>query len=95
MKTAQLLFERLGIASLPDLERALETGALNEIPRLGTKSIENMRRGLLAYKGRQHRTPLGRALPLAREIVAYLAERAPAHDAAAGGQRAAARADRR
>jgi DNA polymerase (family 10) len=80
MKTAQLMYERLGIASLADLETALAAGALTEIPRLGKKSIENIRRGVLAFVGRSKRTPLGTALPLAREIVAFLEANAPAHD---------------
>jgi DNA polymerase (family 10) len=73
MKTAQALFRDQGIASLADLEAALEAGALAGTARLGAKSLENIRRGILAYKGRQTRTPLGRALPLAREAIAYLA----------------------
>ncbi|MBV9440490.1 MAG: DNA polymerase III, partial [Candidatus Eremiobacteraeota bacterium] len=85
MKTAQQLFERLGVASLADLERALADGALSSIPRLGAKSIDNIRRGVLSYKGRVKRTPLGTALPLAREIVAYLAERTDAADLAPAG----------
>jgi DNA polymerase (family 10) len=85
MKTAQLLFERLGVASLADLERALDAGVLSEIPRLGKKSIENIKRGVLAYRGRTKRTPLGAALPLAREIVAYLAANAPAADLTPAG----------
>jgi DNA polymerase (family 10) len=85
MKTAQLLFERLGIASLADLERALDAGVLSEIPRLGKKSIENIKRGVLAYRGRTKRTPLGTALPLAREIVAFLAANAPVADLTPAG----------
>jgi DNA polymerase (family 10) len=85
MKTAQQLFERLGIASLADLERALDGGALAAIPRLGAKSIENIRRGVLAHRGRARRTPLGTALPLAREIIAYLAERTDAQDLTTAG----------
>jgi DNA polymerase (family 10) len=72
MKTAQQLFERLGVASLADLERVLEDGGIATIPRLGAKSIDNIRRGVLAYKGRTKRTPLGVALPIAREVIAYL-----------------------
>jgi DNA polymerase (family 10) len=72
MKTAQALFSDFGIASLADLERALEGGALAGAPRLGKKSLENIRRGILAFRGRQSRTPLGRALPLARSVIAYL-----------------------
>lgn len=85
MKTAAAMFEQLGIASLADLEAALESGRISELPRLGKKSIENMRRGILAYKGRKQRTPLGKALPLAREIIAYLRERTPAGDLTAAG----------
>ncbi len=85
MKTAQQLFERLGIASLADLERALDDGALTTIPRLGAKSIENIRRGVLSYKGRTKRTPLGVALPVAREVIAYLRERTDAQDLTAAG----------
>lgn len=85
MKTAQQLFERLGVASLADLERALEAGSLAEIPRLGPKSIENIKRGMLAYKGRVKRTPLGVALPVAREAIAYLRELTDAQDLTAAG----------
>jgi DNA polymerase (family 10) len=85
MKTAQQLFERLGIASLADLERALDEGALSAMPRLGAKSIDNIRRGVLAYKGRTKRTPLGVALPVAREVIAYLRERTDAQDLTAAG----------
>jgi DNA polymerase (family X) len=85
MKTAQQLFERLGIASLADLERALDEGSLSAIPRLGAKSIENIRRGVLAHRGRARRTALGTALPLAREIIAYLAERTDAQDLTTAG----------
>ncbi len=80
MKTARALFESLGIASLADLDAALSAGRLDGMPRLGAKTIENMRRGVLSYKGRQRRTPLGQALPIARSIVAYLAENTDAAD---------------
>ncbi len=78
MKTAQALFAERGIASLADLERAVLGDELAGVGRLGKKSLENVKRGILAYKGRQTRTPLGRALPLAREIAAYLEETSPA-----------------
>jgi DNA polymerase (family X) len=85
MKTAQQLFERLGIASLADLERALDEGALGTIPRLGAKSIENIRRGVLSYKGRTKRTPLGVALPVAREVIGYLRKFTDAQDLTTAG----------
>ena len=85
MKTAQLLFERLNVASLADLERALDEGALSSIPRLGAKSIENIRRGILAYRGRTKRTPLGVALPIAAEVIAYLQATTDAADLTPAG----------
>jgi DNA polymerase (family 10) len=85
MKTAQALFAEQGIASLADLERALDAGALAGLPRLGQKSLDNIRRGILAYKGRRTRTPLGRALPLAREAMAYLEEGGAARSLTAAG----------
>lgn len=80
MKTAQQLFATLGIASLADLDAALAAGRLDGLPRLGAKTIDNMRRGVLAYKGRRRRTPLGQALPIANAIVAYLTQHTDAAD---------------
>ncbi len=85
MKTAQQLFGSLGIASLADLEAALAAGQLDGMPRLGAKTIENIRRGVLAHKGRQRRTLLGQALPIARSIVDYLAATSGAADLTAAG----------
>lgn len=76
-KTAALLFSEYGIASLADLESAIAAGTLLGVPRLGAKTIENWKRGILAYKGRQHRTPLPYAQAIAREATAYIAEGPP------------------
>ncbi len=72
IKTAAMLFEQFGVGSLADLERAIDTGVLDEAPRMGRKTIENIRRGILAYRGRQRRTPLARALSTARDVMEYL-----------------------
>jgi len=71
-KTAAMLFTDYGIASLADLETAIGSGALAGVPRLGSKTIENWKRGILAYKGRQRRTPLPQALAVARQVTAHL-----------------------
>ena len=76
-KTAGLLFTEHGIASLADLEAAIEAGALAGVPRLGSKTIENWRRGILAYRGRQRRTPLPLALVIAAEAMDYVREGPP------------------
>lgn len=76
-KTAALLFAEYGIASLADLEAAIAGGTLSGIPRLGNKTIENWRRGILAYKGRLRRTPLPSALGIAHAAIAYVREGPP------------------
>ncbi|MGH7683199.1 MAG: helix-hairpin-helix domain-containing protein, partial [Vulcanimicrobiaceae bacterium] len=55
IKTARMLYETFNIGSLEDLERAIDEGRLASAPRFGKKSLENLRRGLLASKGRQRR----------------------------------------
>jgi DNA polymerase (family X) len=76
-KTAAMLFTEYGIASLADLESAIAAGTLAGVPRLGSKTIENWRRGILAYRGRQRRTPLPIALTIAREAIDYVREGPP------------------
>ena len=67
-----MLFSEYRIASLADLEAAIAEGTLLGVPRLGSKTIENWKRGILAYRGRQRRTPLPQALAIANVAVAYL-----------------------
>ena len=76
-KTAGTLYADYGIASLADLEAAIASGALLGVPRLGSKTIENWKRGILAYRGRQHRTALPKALAIARIAITYLQEGPP------------------
>ncbi|MBV8637623.1 MAG: DNA polymerase/3'-5' exonuclease PolX [Candidatus Eremiobacteraeota bacterium] len=78
-KTAAMLWRDYSIGSLADLEVAVANGSLAGVPRLGEKTIDNWRRGILAYKGRQHRTPLARARAIAREAMAFLRD-GPPHD---------------
>ncbi|HZY98074.1 MAG TPA: DNA polymerase/3'-5' exonuclease PolX [Candidatus Baltobacteraceae bacterium] len=73
-KTTAMLFHTYGIATLADLERAIASGALAGVPRLGPKTLENWKRGILAYKGRKNRTPLAFALIVAREAMEFLRE---------------------
>ena len=79
IKTAAMLFEQFGVGSLAQLEAAIDGGALESAPRMGPKTIENIRRGILAYRGRQRRTPLAIALKTAREVMAYLQDGTQLH----------------
>ncbi len=79
VKTAAMLFDQFGIGSIADLERALDQGVLETAPRMGRKTSENIRRGILAYRGRSRRIPLGSALAIARDVLAFLHDGPPLH----------------
>jgi DNA polymerase (family 10) len=71
-KTAGLLFKRLGVRSLDDLERAAKERKIREIKRLGPKTEENILSSIDLAKRRKVRTLLGDALPVAEEICQHL-----------------------
>lgn len=72
-KAAQAMWKELGIESLDDLE-ATPDEKLAEIPRMGKKSVENIRKAIAFEKKAGERTPIGRARPLAEELKATLSE---------------------
>ncbi|MCM2359199.1 MAG: DNA polymerase/3'-5' exonuclease PolX [Geobacteraceae bacterium] len=76
-KTAKLLNERLGVESIEALEQAAAEHRLAGIPGIQRKTEENILRGIAALKrGRQDRQPLGKVLPIARDLVEQLEKRA-------------------
>jgi DNA polymerase (family X) len=73
-KTVGLLYKKLGIKSLDDLQRAAQEHKIREIKRLGPKTEENILSGIELAKQARGRTPLGDALPIAQEICETLKE---------------------
>jgi DNA polymerase (family 10) len=73
-RTASRLFRELGITSLEELETALDSGSLEQLPGLGGKRAAAIAQGLSELKSaRAGGYPLGRALPWAEEIRDQLA----------------------
>jgi DNA polymerase (family 10) len=74
-KTVVLLRDRLGIASVEQLEQAIANDALQEISGLGHKSQEKIAAAIqrLGLHGKDKRTPIAEALPIAEDLVATLA----------------------
>ncbi len=75
-KTVRLLWEKGGVTDLASLRAKLATGELEELPRLGPKSLANIREAIAFTEAAGKRFPLGEALPLAESIVEFL-RRAP------------------
>ena len=71
-KTAKLLFEKLHVDSVEKLEALAREGRLLRLPGIKEKTVENILKGIKTVKKGWERMLLGRALPLAQEIVRAL-----------------------
>jgi DNA polymerase (family 10) len=71
-KTALMLHERLGISTIEQLEEAARAGRLRTLPRMGAKTEANILKGIALLRRTKERQPIGRVLPLAREIAEAL-----------------------
>lgn len=77
-KTAKLLYERLKIKDIDDLERLAREHKLIGLPGIKEKTEENILKGIEMLKRGKERLPIGRVLPLAQEILEQLRKRSPA-----------------
>ncbi|MBT8247841.1 MAG: DNA polymerase/3'-5' exonuclease PolX [Acidimicrobiia bacterium] len=75
-KTLVMLRHRLDIHNLDDLKEALAAEKLRDLPGLGAKSEEKIGQAIerLGLHGKDTRTPIVEALPIARATVAQLLE---------------------
>ena len=71
-KKVALIWKELGITKLSELEKAARTGKLRGLPGMGEKSEAQIIAGIESLARRSGRIPLGRAWPLAQEIMAVL-----------------------
>jgi DNA polymerase (family 10) len=71
-KKVGLIWKTLKITKLAELERAAKAGKLRDLPGMGAKSESAILAGLESLSRRSGRIPLGRAYPLAQEIIAQL-----------------------
>ncbi|MBK6644733.1 MAG: DNA polymerase/3'-5' exonuclease PolX [Anaerolineales bacterium] len=71
-KKVALIWKTLNITTLAELEAAAKEGRLRDLPGMGAKSETAILDGLASLARRSGRLPLGRAYPLAREIIRVL-----------------------
>jgi DNA polymerase (family X) len=71
-KTARMLWEALGLQSVPEVEAAARSGRLRDLPGLGARSEAKILAGIEALYRRSDRIPLGSAWPLATGLLADL-----------------------
>ena len=75
-KSLARIRSELGVENLDDLRRAIAGQQLRELPGFGAKSEEKLAAAIerLGLTGKDRRTPIRDALPLARRVVAALEE---------------------
>ena len=71
-KKAAMIWKQLGITKLPELEQAAKEGKLRDLPGMGAKSEAQIISGIESLSRRSGRIPLGRAWPLAQQIMQVL-----------------------
>lgn len=76
-KRAKLIYRKLGVKTLPQLEKAARAGRLSALPGLGKTLEQTILRGIDQTKGRAERVPLAEAEAYVRPLVETL--RAAAH----------------
>ena len=84
-KTVKLLWEQGGVTDLASLKSRLESGALEGLPRMGAKTLQNIRENLAFLETASARTRLGDALPVAEALVSALAALPGVREAAFAG----------
>ncbi|HDN84225.1 MAG TPA: DNA polymerase/3'-5' exonuclease PolX [Candidatus Aerophobetes bacterium] len=75
-KTAKLLYEKMGIKNVEELEDAAKKGMLRGLAGMGERKEENILRGIKLYRMRSSRMLLGRALPLVNAVISELTTKA-------------------
>jgi len=84
-KTVKLLWDQGGVTDLATLKAKLESGALEGLPRMGAKTLQNIRENLAFLETAAARARLGDALPIAEALVAALAALPGVKEAAFAG----------
>ncbi len=76
-KKARLLFEKLKIKNVSELEKVIKSGKLKGMPGIQKKTEENILQGIEFLKRGTERKPLGRVMPLAEDIISRMKDSAP------------------
>lgn len=84
-KTVRTMWQEGGITSIASLKKSIESGAILNLPRMGAKTVENIKNSLEFGEKSAGRVRLGQALPLAEAIVARLSNLAGVKQAAYAG----------
>jgi DNA polymerase (family 10) len=73
-RTVAMLYDRLKITTVDELEEAAKSGKLTKLPGMGEQKVKNILEGIQLWRQHQGRVPLYIALDIAERIVSALKE---------------------
>ncbi len=73
-KAARAMWQELGITSLAELKARLDSPELARIPRMGVKTVANIKQAIAFRERSRDRVPLGLARPIALDLLEQLRE---------------------
>ncbi|KPJ60696.1 MAG: DNA polymerase III [Latescibacteria bacterium DG_63] len=73
-RTLFLAQEKLNVRNLDDLRRVIEDGSLEGLPGMGSKKVDNIKKGIQLFLASRERISLGVALPTAETIIEHLSK---------------------
>ena len=68
-KTVKTMWKDMNVQSVADLQRIIDDGSILTLPRMGEKTVENIRAAIAFIATAADRTPLGKVHPIAQTIV--------------------------
>ena len=71
-KTVRVLWKEKQVKSLDDLKRIIADGSIMELPRMGEKTVQNIRESISFMEQSSGRMPLGMAMPIAESVLERL-----------------------
>lgn len=71
-KTVRTLWKDGHVESLADLKRIIDDGSILGLPRMGKKTVDNLKESIAFSEASGGRTPLGIAMPIAEALVEHL-----------------------
>ena len=84
-KHVRLVYDKLGVKTIEQLEKAARRGKLRDLPGLGEKTEKNILKGIEQDRRHKERYPLGVILPKAEFIISELKKVKAVKDVSLGG----------
>jgi DNA polymerase (family 10) len=84
-KTLALVHKNLGVKNVRDLKKVINDGSLAQLPQMGEKKVENIKKSIELYERARARLSIAVAEKVASEIVEYLKKNTKIKDISPAG----------